>query len=397
MRARRLDLLQPRGGELLMPTPTTSHNAGGTTMRTTIAKICAGLILLVAASSAAAAVAAAGDFHVESTIAFGSNRDNPALGQMLASEVYLIDPDGTNVRRLTHNTDGDGFAVLSPDGKKIIFDSNRDRAAGEALNTSDLFLMNPDGSEQTHVTRGSSANWSPDGRNIAFHASASGSGTPLRTDPGSATTDSDIFVANLDDVAAGVEQPRNITNSPDKIDDDADWSPDGQSIVYTAHAVNDDPPSPPFLSNSAEIYVIGADGTETPERLTYTSVPDDELPDEEERAPAWSPDGTRIVYSCRIGGGSADFEICVINADGSNRIQLTANSVADLTATWSPDGEQIVFHRPVAGQGNQLFTMTPALNPGGTLPVATQITSPPGISLLANWGELRVHDQNPAH
>jgi hypothetical protein len=74
---------------------------------------------------------------------------------------------------------------------------------------------------------------------------------------------------------------------------------------------------------------------------------------------------------------------------------LTANSVADLTATFSPDSERIVFQRPAPGQGNQLFTMAPRLNPGGTLPTATQLTFPPGMNGGANWGELRVKAQDP--
>jgi hypothetical protein len=50
---------------------------------------------------------------------------------------------------------------------------------------------------------------------------------------------SDIFVVNVDDLLAGTEQPTNITNTPDKVDDDADWSPTGH-IVYTAHNVGGD-------------------------------------------------------------------------------------------------------------------------------------------------------------
>jgi Tol biopolymer transport system component len=112
---------------------------------------------------------------------------------------------------------------------------------------------------------------------------------------------------------------------------------------------------------------------------------------EEERAPAWSPDGTRIAYSCRIDGGAADFEVCVMNADGTGVQQLTDNTVPDLTVSWSPDGQQLVFHRRVLGQGLQLFTMAPNLNPDSTMPPATQLTTPPGINLFAHWGELRVH------
>src|SRR6266545_4697106 len=170
---------------------------------------------------------------LRSTIAFVSTRHDPAADPAVdpqrvfhAAEIYLMDGDGTQPRRLTENSYSDFFPALSPDGRRIVFDSNRLRAEGEPLNTSDLFVMNADGSEQTHLTRGSSATWSPDCKDIAFHASASGTGTPIRPDPGSATTDSDIFVANVDDLLAGTEAPRNITNSETMIDDDPDWSPD---------------------------------------------------------------------------------------------------------------------------------------------------------------------------
>jgi Tol biopolymer transport system component len=314
-------------------------------------------------------------FRLASTIAFPSTRHEPTAAPQLAAEIYLMNPDGTDVRRLTNNDWGDAMANLSPDGKKIVFDSAQ---ITHVINNMDLFVMNADGSEQTHLTRGSSATWSPDSKSIAFHASASGTGTPIRPDPGSATTDSDIFVANIDDLLAGTDPPRNLTNSQTMIDDDADWSPDGHSIVYTAHPVTDHP----IFSNQAEIFVINADGTGTPIKLTGNN--------EEERGPAWSPDGTRIAYACRIGGGTATFELCVMNADGSERQRLTNNSVPDFTPTWSPGGDQIVFHRTVAGQGQQLFIMSPMLNADGTLPTPTQLTFPPGINLLANWGELRV-------
>jgi TolB protein len=312
-----------------------------------------------------------------SAIAFSSTRDDPTGSPLLAAEIYLMNPDGTNPRRLTDNDAGDGFAALSSDGKKIVFDSNRNRGADEPLNTSDLFLMNTDGSEQTFLTRGSTASWSPDSKNIAFHASASGSGTPIRTDPGSATSDSDIFVANVDDLLAGVEHPKDITNSEHVIDEDPDWSPDGQRIVYTAHADSDDP----RLSNTAEIYVINADGSGTLVRLTDNNY--------EERAPDWSPDGTRIEFMCRIGGGNADFELCVMDADGSNLVQLTDNTVPDLSANWSPDGQQLVFHRPVAGLF-QLFVINSTLNEDGTLPTATQLTFPPGLNGFPDWGLVRL-------
>ncbi len=134
-----------------------------------------------------------------STIAFVSTRHDPTAN-LFASQIYLMNGDGTNVRRITNNKFADNFPTLSPDGSKIVFDSNRLRTEAEPINTSHLFLMNTDGTEQTLLARGGSPTWSPDGKKIAFHASASGTGLPTKPFPGAVTIDSDLFVMNVNDV-----------------------------------------------------------------------------------------------------------------------------------------------------------------------------------------------------
>ena len=317
-------------------------------------------------------------------IVFASGRDIPAAGQ-LQLEIYLMDGDFSNPQRLTTNTNADSMPTLSPDGKgRIIFDSNRLRIPGvERLNTSDLFLMKDDGSVQTFLVRGSSATWSPDSQSIAFHRSASGTGQPDPRIPdlGAPTTDSDIFVARVCDLLAGLP-PTNITNSPGEIDDDASWSPDGQKILWTAHDPNV-PNYTPLVRPSQDIWVMNADGSGRV-NLTHSAGL-------EERGPSWSPDGTLIAYMCRIGlsptgGPTPTFEICVMNADGSGVPTRLTNDDAmplpDGTPSWSPDGTRIVWSRAVPPPNQQLHIM----NADGS--GQTQMTFPPGFNLFASFGQI---------
>ena len=88
------------------------------------------------------------------------------------------------------------------------------------------------------------------------------------------------------------------------------------------------------LEGRSDIYSIKPNGTGLT-KLTQTG---------EAWSPAWSPDGTRIAYDDHSDG---DLEIYVMDADGSDVIQLTDNTVPDATPAWSPDGEWIAFARSV--------------------------------------------------
>ena len=343
---------------------------------------------------------------VVSTIAFTSTRDNyfepwaqlPAR-PIVAGEIYFIDymSNGTfsAARRVTANTYADIFPTLSPDGRgKVVFDSSRLRTADEPANTSDLFLMNHDGTELRFLTRGGSPTWSPPGpngrasKNIAFHASGSGSGLPVNTFPGSATADSDIFTVNVDDLLENGAVPRNLTiDRVATVDDDPNWSPDGRKIIFTSYF-----PDLSTTLTSAEIYIVNADGTAPAQQLTTDKV--------EKRGPAWSPDGTRILFARRSGApnreGVATFEVCVMDAASGSVTQLTHHLQTDpenrthlnaLTPTWSPDGKAIVFHWTPS---NQLWVM----RADGSGQV--QLTFPPGINLLASsWSVIAVGRRHP--
>lgn len=83
-------------------------------------------------------------------------------------------------------------------------------------------------------------------------------------------------------------------------------------------------------SMDGNIWVINADGTD-PVQLTTSG---------QDTAPVWSPDGSQILFTSNRDG---DGEIFVMNADGSAQINITDNADGDYLASWSPDGTQIVF------------------------------------------------------
>jgi Tol biopolymer transport system component len=94
-----------------------------------------------------------------------------------------------------------------------------------------------------------------------------------------------------------------------------------------------------------------------PVNLTADSAAD-------EFGPSWRPDGRKLAFmSNRVTATNpeGEFEIFVMNANGSGVRQLTANSFDDEFPSWSPDGRTLVFQRdfdPVAGQVDyDLFTM----------------------------------------
>jgi TolB protein len=103
------------------------------------------------------------------TILFTTDRDGN-------EEIYAMNADGSNPRNLTRHplNDGrDGGYAWSPDGRKILFATNRDRNRGrDGKVATELYVMNADGSGQRRLTRTSEwefvHSWSPDGRRLVF-------------------------------------------------------------------------------------------------------------------------------------------------------------------------------------------------------------------------------------
>ncbi|GAK58088.1 WD40-like Beta Propeller [Candidatus Vecturithrix granuli] len=119
-------------------------------------------------------------------------------------------------------------------------------------------------------------------------------------------------------------------------------------------------------SGNVDIYVMNADGSDLVQ-LTHDKS-DDEYP-------VWSPDGQQIAFKSNRNG---NFDIYVMDADGSNQRQITNDPANDEDPAWSPDGTRIVFHSDRKGS-MEVFVM----NADGS--DVTQLTDTIGKNGIPAW------------
>jgi len=228
-------------------------------------------------------------------------------------------PEG-RLERVTDHRAKDSHGVPSPDGRRIVFNSERE-------GWWKIWTMDADGTAIERLTspaRGADYHpcWSPDGREVLYVSGSQGNG--------------DLVCLPLDG-----GEPRNLTRHPAH-DNFPAWSPDGAWIAFASDRAD----------REWSIHVMKPDGSEV-RRVTRGG---------QALEPAWFPDGRRLAWQVAAPDGKGTHLVTQALDDGlpvGAPVALTDGSHGDERPAVSPDGRWVVFESDRAG-GSQLFLVPSA-------------------------------------
>ena len=258
-------------------------------------------VLIVSSCVTAGAFSAAVHAQIPGSngrIIFTSNDGND-------SDIYEINPDGTD-QRIVFNDQYDQYQPsISPNGEKIVY---RSTTAGNSR--AQIFIADRDGSNQSRLLAGVAGfdfepSFSPDGHSVLFSSFRDG--------------DREIYLTNLDTGFTA-----QLTNNADG-DSSPTFVPDGKQIVFVSDR------DAGATNNGPDLYVMRADGSDV-RRLTDNA--------ETEFEPSVSPDGSRILF---YSDENSPSELYTMSINGGAMTRLTNNAESEYSPSFSPDGTQVLY------------------------------------------------------
>ncbi len=266
-------------------------------------------------------------------IVFTSDRDG-------AMNLYMANPDGSDQTRLTFSNSIDTDPRVSPDGTRVAYVST-------VNNNMDIYVLDIASRNITRVTdapqKDSAPSWSPDGTKLAFESFRDGN--------------FEIYIANADG-SNTVRLTNDLSGDSNPI-----WSPISNEIIFVSNRFG-----------NADILILTLNGSVS--TLTTNVAPDS--------APAWSPDGSMIAfktYSDKLAN------VCLIGRDGLNQHCLT-NAPSEYSGpVWSPSGASLaVSAKQSAGYGVDIFNLADGsltqLYSAGVEPAGSPTWSPDGLRVV---------------
>lgn len=219
------------------------------------------------------------------------------------SEIYIMNPDGTDQIDLTNNDHHDVLPHFSPAYKRIVYFCHEEQA---------IKTMNLDGSDKTILFKSKHPinypRCSADGKKIAYMGFTE------------ELSSSNIYILDL-----STNEFKQIT-AYNYYSGLPEWSPDGKQIAYVANP-----------DGQIGLFIMDLDSRIQKSLVTMTK----NIHALELLSISWSPDGEKLAFTMEVNG---IFNICVINSNGENLINLTkSNDFHNYAPSWSPCGTKIAF------------------------------------------------------